>query len=1073
MTNIIKINSAHEARKNALAKITIPRKEKWLLRERLFAKLDEARKSRVIWVSSPGGSGKTVLLTSYIKRNKLPCIWYTVDEGDGDIASFFYYMGMAGKNAAPRRRKDLPLLTPEYMAGLPVFARNFFRELFDQIKAPGVLVLDNYQDLPVESQLHDLLPFVLQECPQDISVIVVSRKEPPPQLARLRVHGEIALLGWEYMRLTREETDEIAKLQGRKDLGVSVLDTLHEKTEGWIAALVLMLNQANVEQQVFKLKQTGQYPEMFDYFASEVLGQMTHEEQHFLLKTTLLPRMTVSMATSLTNYLDTAQLLKRLVHEHFFTYAHRSAEIHYEYHSLFKEFLLSRGKEVYDEEEWRKLHHQAANLLVADGSIEEAGKLLMASGNQEQLAGLILGNAQKLIKDGRYLTLNKLLKGFSDNQINQQPWLLFWRGNAKLPVEPLSARQDFTRAYEFFLTSKDVAGLYLSWCGIIESCLFYMDDFNSLIEWLKKFDALHERYPAYPDPMIEARVVYSVLAVKGVYTGSSYEEDASWIERAEQLVLVSPDPDYTAMLGGHLCMSYVIRGSLPKYTALIDTLLRLAESTTLQPLSRLFIYQSHAQYLWITGDQDQALEIVDEGLGFAQQSGVPLLDGYLYFVGLIASLLKCDSQKADALLAQFEQKILCQQRRIDRGYYNFYSAWLAAQRGNIQLAHEFFQQNQQQAEQVFAGGSAEVNRNALAQIMADLGQYSGAKKQVNKALNYFRIYKSDYFEFSSLITAAWIACLEGDEKECAELLRQALKIGREKGYVNYHFWRREVITKLCVKALEQNIEVEYVQSMIQRHNLMPDVVPVYLDNWPWKIKIYTLNRFGIIKDGEPLRVSDKVQKFLKALIAFGGRNVNEETISSALWPDAEGDAAHQAFATTLHRVRKLIGNDLIQLRQNQVSLDSHYCWTDFWALQRSMSQIDDIIDCDERLIDLAERIIHQYQGPFLGHDESEYWMISTREQLSNKILRTLNKLGEKLCRIKDYKHAIYCYQKGIEVDELSENAYRGLMHCHLYLGNQAEGLAAYHQCRERLSSVLNVSPSKETENLRQSLENGS
>jgi ATP/maltotriose-dependent transcriptional regulator MalT len=73
-------------------------------RNRLFEFLDVCLEGPVTWISAPAGSGKTTLAASYLSEKKFPHIWYRADEGDGDIASFFYYMGLAAKRAAPRHR---------------------------------------------------------------------------------------------------------------------------------------------------------------------------------------------------------------------------------------------------------------------------------------------------------------------------------------------------------------------------------------------------------------------------------------------------------------------------------------------------------------------------------------------------------------------------------------------------------------------------------------------------------------------------------------------------------------------------------------------------------------------------------------------------------------------------------------------------------------------------------------------------------------------------------------------------------------------------------------------------------
>ena len=110
----------------SIAKISRPKLARVYPRRRLFRLLDQCRERPVIWLSSPPGSGKTTLVNSYLDARKLPCLWYEVDEGDSDIASFFYYLGLAAKKASPRIRRPLPPLTPEYGLGIPTFTRRYF-----------------------------------------------------------------------------------------------------------------------------------------------------------------------------------------------------------------------------------------------------------------------------------------------------------------------------------------------------------------------------------------------------------------------------------------------------------------------------------------------------------------------------------------------------------------------------------------------------------------------------------------------------------------------------------------------------------------------------------------------------------------------------------------------------------------------------------------------------------------------------------------------------------------------------------------------------------------------------------
>ena len=145
-----------------LAKTTRPSLANTIARSRLFCLLDRSRKGPITWVWAPPGAGKTSLIANYLAARSLSNLWYQVDIGDADIASFFYYLGQA----VARRRRPLPLLTPEYRQGLAIFTRLFFRELYSPLRTPFVLVFDNYQEVSVDSPLHEVMCEALAEIPE-------------------------------------------------------------------------------------------------------------------------------------------------------------------------------------------------------------------------------------------------------------------------------------------------------------------------------------------------------------------------------------------------------------------------------------------------------------------------------------------------------------------------------------------------------------------------------------------------------------------------------------------------------------------------------------------------------------------------------------------------------------------------------------------------------------------------------------------------------------------------------------------------------------------------------------------
>ncbi len=254
------------------------------------------------------------------------------------------------------------------------------------------------------------------------------------------------------------------------------------------------------------------------------------------------------------------------------------------------------------------------------------------------------------------------------------------------------------------------------------------------------------------------------------------------------------------------------------------------------------------------------------------------------------------------------------------------------------------------------------------------------------------------------------------------------------------------------------------------------------DGYAWPVMIYTLGRFSLLLKGQPAdfgrKVPHKPLEFLKTLISLGGRDVSASNMTSALWPDADGDTAQRSFDTTLYRLRKILDDDrILTLRDGRLSLDSRYCWVDVWAFERLLGQVQRISSRDAtgrdaaRLDRLTDRMFGLYQHHFLAREDMAVWSVSLRERLRSKFIHNLLDVGRYWETHGFWDRAMQCYRKGLEVDDLIEVFYQRLMICSLEMNRISEGMMAYRRCRQILSIVLGLQPEPKTESLYIALKN--
>jgi DNA-binding SARP family transcriptional activator len=381
-----------------------------------------------------------------------------------------------------------------------------------------------------------------------------------------------------------------------------------------------------------------------------------------------------------------------------------------------------------------------------------------------------------------------------------------------------------------------------------------------------------------------------------------------------------------------------------------------------------------------------------------------------------------------------------------------------------------------------------VTRIILATVLTESGEYADAAYHIAKIRRFGKGVGSLTFEYLCLVIEALIALNRQDKKQCLERMNKAIAISKAQGIRCFLCFKQSHIAHLLATAIEAGLEREYIKDLIRRNNLTPPIYPIekgdagwiWMEDWPWQIKIFTLGRFEIFKDDKKVEFSGKTQKkpleLLKTIISLGGRDVSEKDISDALWPDSDGDMAHQSFKITLRRLRKLLRReDAVQLLEGRVTLDQRYCWVDASLFENILEQCDaNIITVNkDKAIQAVEKAVAMYKGHFLSGDAAGERVIQYREGLRDKFIRCVGRLGEYYEEKGEIDKAIAIYNKGIAIDGLVEKFYHRLMLCHKRTGNRNEALRVYKNCAITFSAVLGTEPSYEMQAIHKSFLNPS
>lgn len=391
-------------------------------RAALLEKLERRDNAHLVIIHGPAGYGKTVLLTQrhqWLQAQARPCSWLTLDETDADPVQFLAHL-VASLDSTALIPGDILESAFNGFHGLEEKdAFNVAANCLASLREPVHILLDDYHLLP-EGSAGRLMAKLLGLTFDNIRFIIASRRLPVSLKGRLQLSGSFFELTTPDLALSREETREFLNLSERTNATDEFVALLHEKTEGWAAAIefVKIWLDKNTENTLTDF--INQSVDFNLFIQMEIFNQLPQKLQDAMVKMSVVDDFDGEFINEACELDDGWRLLEELFQRNLIIPLDKTSN-RYRHHYLLAGFFqnLLRKKSVAEQGE---LHKLASRWRLKTGNPAEALKHAIACNEPELIAAVIeQSGGWRLVLDGRISTFATALEHLPPEALQRSP----------------------------------------------------------------------------------------------------------------------------------------------------------------------------------------------------------------------------------------------------------------------------------------------------------------------------------------------------------------------------------------------------------------------------------------------------------------------------------------------------------------------------------------------------------------------------------------------------------------------------------------------------------------------------
>lgn len=415
-------------------------------RPRLIARLREGRDAPLVVIAAPAGYGKTSLLAEWAEGERRPSAWLALEPWHRDPVRLVGELAQALQEIEPLdveldgalecSEEELSSCVLPALAAALERGRRELTIVLDDVHAIGEDAIGSLR----------VLATVSEHLPRGSQLVLASRAAPALPLGRLRGRGALLELSSRDLAMTREEAREL--LRGAKlDLDAAGVDMLMERTEGWPVMLYLASLSARDEPDARAALQSfaGDDGVVADYLAEEVLSGLHAEDLEFLVRASVIERLSGPLCDAALQRSDSARVLVRIARSGApLSVAGRGRE-HYRAHRLLREMLLA---ELHREDPLaeRALRGRASVWHAAQGNLDDALAQAVAAADAGRAGELLWASLPGHVANGRNGAVQGWLKSFSEEDISAHAPLALTAAHSALALGDLRRAEHWGRA---------------------------------------------------------------------------------------------------------------------------------------------------------------------------------------------------------------------------------------------------------------------------------------------------------------------------------------------------------------------------------------------------------------------------------------------------------------------------------------------------------------------------------------------------------------------------------------------------------------------------------------------------